>query len=150
MNKKRQRNPHTLVLPNEDKATSGRLSPRGDAKPLMRPAHNVTQVVSPYCQSTHNLLWPPCAVGQAIIFSSCRLCSIFFLSSFFGCLPYFHTWCGLSANLRCRSETCCTRLTENTGRKKVDNNRYLDTIAQLCCTISVQLRHVSTIEKKTC
>ena len=25
----------------------------------------------------------------------------------------------LSANLRCRSETCCTRLTENTGRKQV-------------------------------
>jgi len=34
-------------------------------------------------------------------------------------LPHdnFHTWCGLSANLGCRSETCCTRLTENTGRK---------------------------------
>jgi len=28
-----------------------------------------------------------------------------------------HTWCGLSANLGCRSETCCTRVTENTGRK---------------------------------
>jgi len=28
-----------------------------------------------------------------------------------------HTWCGLSVNLRCRSETCCTRLAENTGRK---------------------------------
>ena len=24
-----------------------------------------------------------------------------------GCLPYFHKWCGLSANLECRSETCC-------------------------------------------
>jgi len=36
-----------------------------------------------------------------------------------GCLPYFHTWCGLSANLRCRSKTCCTWLAENTGRKKV-------------------------------
>jgi len=34
-----------------------------------------------------------------------------------GCTPYFHTWCGRSANLRCRSETCCTRLAENTGRK---------------------------------
>jgi len=33
-------------------------------------------------------------------------------------VPYFHTWCGLSANLECRSETCCTRLAENTGRKK--------------------------------
>jgi len=30
-----------------------------------------------------------------------------------GCLPYFHTWCGLGANLQCRSET---RLAENTGR----------------------------------
>jgi len=49
-----------------------------------------------------------------------------FLLSFFlaysqrsqsGCLPYFHTWCGLSANLECRSKMCCARLTENTGRK---------------------------------
>ena len=24
-----------------------------------------------------------------------------------GCLPYFHTWCGLSANLECTSEMCC-------------------------------------------
>ena len=48
---------------------------------------------------------------------------LFFLAysqpSQIGCLPYFHTWCGLSANLRCRYETCCTRLAENTGRKKV-------------------------------
>ena len=29
-----------------------------------------------------------------------------------------YTWCGLSANLECMSETCCTRLAENTGRKK--------------------------------
>jgi len=52
----------------------------------------------------------------------------FFLSFFFprlisameiGCLPYFHTWCGLSANLECVSEMCCTRLNENTGRKKL-------------------------------
>jgi len=27
-------------------------------------------------------------------------------------------WCGLSANLGCRSKACCTRLTENTGCKK--------------------------------
>ena len=26
--------------------------------------------------------------------------------------------CGLSANFRCKSETCCMRLAENTGRKK--------------------------------
>jgi len=29
-----------------------------------------------------------------------------------GCLPYFHTWCGLSANLRCRSEMCCMWLAD--------------------------------------
>jgi len=39
------------------------------------------------------------------------------------CLPYFHTWCGLSANLRCRSETCCTWPAVNTGCKKVAKNR---------------------------
>jgi len=30
-------------------------------------------------------------------------------------LPYFHTWCGLSANLESRSQMCCTWLSENTG-----------------------------------
>ena len=42
----------------------------------------------------------------------------------------------------------CTRLAENTGRKKVAKNRHLDTIAQLCRAISSQLRHISTIGKK--
>jgi len=57
--------------------------------------------------------------------------SIFFLLFFLaysqpsqmGCLPYFHTWCGLSANLG------CTRLAENTGRKKSSKIRHLRTIA---------------------
>ena len=64
-----------------------------------------------------------------------------------GCLPYFYTWCGLSANLECRSEMCYTRLAENTGRK----NTHLRTIAQLCRAIglSSQLTHVLTIGK-TC
>jgi len=52
------------------------------------------------------------------IFSSCGFCFLLFLRYFprliSGFLPYFHTWCGLSVNLRCRSETCCTRLDENT------------------------------------
>jgi len=51
-----------------------------------------------------------------------------------------HTWYGLSANLRCRSETCCTALAANTGRKKSSKNRHLGTIAQLCRAISSQLR----------
>jgi len=29
-----------------------------------------------------------------------------------GCLPYFRTWCGISANLECWSEVCCMQLTE--------------------------------------
>jgi len=33
------------------------------------------------------------------------------------CLPYFHTWCGLSANLECRFEMCFSRLAGNTGRR---------------------------------
>jgi len=60
-----------------------------------------------------------------------------------GCLPYFHTWCGLSANLGCRSETCCTRLAGNAGPKKSPKIRHLGTITQLCRVISSQLRHVS-------
>ena len=64
-------------------------------------------------------------IGQTLIFSSCRL---FALSIFFYLFSrlisaaidwmstILHTWCGLSVNLRCRSETCCTRLAENTAR----------------------------------
>jgi len=36
-----------------------------------------------------------------------------------GCLPYFYTWCGLSANLECRSEMCCMRLTEKIQDAKI-------------------------------
>jgi len=60
--------------------------------------------------------------------------SIFYLSFFsflaysqlsqIGCLPYFHTWCGLSANLRCRTETCCTRLAENTGTGRKNRQKF--------------------------
>jgi len=53
-------------------------------------------------------------------------------------------------NLECRSEMCCTWLTENTRRKNDAKNRHLDTIPQFCRAISSQLRHVSTIGKKTC
>ena len=105
-------------------------------------------------------LWPPYVIGQAIIFLPCGffLLSIFYLSIFFflaesqrpqvGCLPYFDTWCGPSANLECRSVRCCTRLAANAGPKKVAKNRHLGTMPQLCRAISSQLRHVSTIGKK--
>jgi len=96
-------------------------------------------------------------IGQTIIFLPCDFyllsSSIFFLflaysqRSEIGCLPYFHTWCGLSGNLECRSETCCARLAENTGRKKSPKSRHMGTIPQLCRAISSQLRHISTIGK---
>jgi len=88
-----------------------------------------------------------------------KTCGFFFLPSFFlaysqllqiGCLPYFHTWCGLRTNLGCRSEMCCTQLVKNTGCKKSPKIRHLHTIAQLYLAIPLQLRHASTIRKETC
>ena len=108
-----------------------------------------------YTLETPLLLWLPCIADADIIFLPC---GFFFLScSFFlaysrpsqiGCLPYLHTWCGLSANLGCKSEMCCTRLAENTARKNDAKDRHLDTNPQLCPAISSQLRHISTIRKK--
>jgi len=113
------------------------------------------------CSFFPSFLWSPYVIGQTIIFLPCDFYLSFFFLSFFLSSPNFsgrrldvyHTctqWCGLSANLRCRSENCCTRLAGNAGRKKVAKNRHLGTIAQLCQTISSQRRHISTIGKKTC
>ena len=79
------------------------------------------------------------------------ICLLFFLAwsqwPHIGCLPYFDTWCGRSANLECRCETCCAQLAENAGTKKSPKIGHLGTIAQLCRAISSQLRHISTIGK---
>jgi len=89
------------------------------------------------------------------IFALWFLSSIFFFSFLahsqrpqIGCLPYFHTWCGLSANLECRSEMCCTRLAGNTGRKMMQKTASAHHHATLLSYICSQLRHVSTIGKK--
>jgi len=86
--------------------------------------------------------------AQPPIFGPCLSSFFFFLAysqrSEIGCLSYFYTWCGLSANLECRSEMCCMRLAGNTGRK----NRHLCTITQLCQATCSQLRYVPTIGKK--
>jgi len=60
------------------------------------------------------------------------------------CLPYFHTWCGLSANLECRFEMCCTWLAE----KKLPKIHRMVTITQVCRAVSLHVRHVSTSRKK--
>jgi len=100
-------------------------------------------------------LWPPCVADADIIFSSC---SLFFFLVFFHRLisavadwisTILHTWCGLSANLGCRSETChVLHVARSKYRtQKSPKIRHLRIIAQLCRAISSQLRHVSTIGK---
>ena len=69
-------------------------------------------------------------------------CGFFLLSFFFFLFPSpnlsgrrldvyhtFHTRCGLSANLECRYQTCCTRLAENTGRKKSPSGHRRTTLS---------------------
>ena len=94
-------------------------------------------------------LWPPYVIGQAIyIFILWFLLLSFFSSAnLSGRLPYFHTWCGLSVNLECRSEACCARLAKNTARKKSPKSRHLGTFPRLCRAVSSQLKHVSTVGK---
>jgi len=104
----------------------------------------------------------PMEYGRPLYFHpvvcSCSCSSSFFLAQSqppqSGCMPYLHTWCGLCANLRRGSETCCTWLAANKGRKKVAKNRHLDTIAQFCRAISSQLRYISkslsSIMSSTC
>jgi len=58
--------------------------------------------------------------------------SIFFphlISAIADWMSAMHTWCGLSANLGCRSETCCTRLAGNTGRKKLPSGHHCTTLS---------------------
>ena len=98
-----------------------------------------------------SLLWSP--YGRTIIFLPCDFYLLLFSSPNLSGrrLDVYHTathGVTLVQNLRCRSETCWTRLAQNTVRKKVAKNRHLGTIAQLCRAISLQLRHISTIGKK--
>ena len=117
---------------------------------------------SPYLFSLQELrsrslvfLWPPYVIGHAIIFLPCGF--FLLLSSFFTSpnlnrrrLAVCHTSIHSGVALRCRSETCCTRLADNTGHKNSPKNRHLGTVEQVCRAISSQLRHISTIGKKTC
>ena len=103
-----------------------------------------------------DLLWPPCVADTDIIF--CPVVpSIFFLSSFLaqsqpsqiGCLPQFHTWCGLSANIRCRSDTCCTRLAEiqdAKSRQKSPSGHHRTTLSDYIFATEARIDN----GKKTC
>jgi len=101
---------------------------------------------------TFQSLSSPYVIGQTIIFLPCDfyLLSFFFSSpnqqSEVGCLPYFHTWCGLSANLECMSEMCCTRLAENTGCKKSPFWRHRTTLSGYIFAAEACMHN----RKKTC
>jgi len=108
--------------------------------------------------SSISFLWSPYGIGRdhyifAMWFFLLLFSSFFFLSSpnlSRRRLDICHTsthGVAFCANLRCRSETCCTPLAGNAGPKKVAKNRHLGTIAQFCQAISSQLRHASTIGK---
>jgi len=118
---------------------------------------NCSLVIVELTHTHTNILWPPYVIGQAIyIFILWFLLSssVFFSSPNLSGrrLDVYHTsiqsWCGLSVNLECRSETCCARLAENTSCKKSLKGRHLGTIPQLCRAISSQLRHVSSIDNR--
>jgi len=100
-----------------------------------------------------SFLWPPCVADANIIFLHCGF--FFLFLSFFltssqpsqtGCLPQFHTWCGLSANLGCRSETCCMRLAENTPPKKSPSRHHRTTLSGCIFTTNACIDN----RKKTC
>ena len=90
-------------------------------------------------RSLSHLLMSSCyVIGRTIIFSRC---GYFFLLLFSSPnlsgrrLDVYHTsthGVALYVNLEFRSEMCCMRIAENTGRKKVAKNRHLGTIAQIC------------------
>ena len=63
-----------------------------------------------------------------------------------GCLRYFHTWCGLSENLECRSEMYCTQLARNTGHKKYPSWHHRTTLSGYIFTNKAYIDN----RKKTC
>ena len=98
-----------------------------------------------------------CNRADHYMFAMWFLSSIFYLLSFFFYsspnisghrLDVYHTSTHGVALVRIYNAGL--KYAANTGRKKVAKNRHLATIAQLCRAISSQLRHVSTIGKKTC
>ena len=108
--------------------------------------------------NSNHYLWLPCIANADIFLPYGFYLFFFLLSSFFPHLIsavahwistiLLHMVC-LSASLECRSQMCCTWLAGNTGHKNDAKNCHLCTIAQLCWAISSQLRHVSSIRKKS-
>jgi len=85
----------------------------------------IIQLISMFIRCIRLIMTALCnRAGHYIFALWFLLLSVFFFLAYsqpseIGCLPYFHTWCGLSANLGCRPETSCTLLAVNTGCKKI-------------------------------
>jgi len=67
----------------------------------------------------------------------------------------YGTWCGLSANLECRSEMHCTRLAANTGRQKSPSRHHRTTLsghifATKACIDNQEKNLLSTNTSSTC
>ena len=89
----------------------------------------------------------PTLYFAAVVSSSSFFFPRLFSAVAIGCVPYFHTWCGLSANLECRSELCCTRLTETQDAKNCQKFAICAPSHKFV-RLSSQLRHVSTLGRK--
>jgi len=92
-------------------------------------------------------LWPPYVIWQAITFLPCDffyLSSFFFSSPILNChrLDVYHTsthGVDLVRILRCRSETCCTRLAKSTGRKKSPSRHRHTTLSGYIFTTKARI-----------
>jgi len=101
-----------------------------------------------------HLLWPPYGIEQAIIFWSCGFFYLLFFSPIFSRrrLDVYHTSTHGVAPVRILDAGLKQWNVLHAARwkyrmQKSPKIRYLCTITQPCWAISLQLRHVSTIEK---
>ena len=99
------------------------------------------------------LLWWPYVIEQTIIFLPC---CFYLLSSFFSSpnlssqrMDVYHTSTHGVALVQI-SNACLKCAARGSLKIQDAKNRHFNTIAQLCQAVSSQLRHVSTIEEKTC
>jgi len=69
-----------------------------------------------------------------LLFSSPKLSGLKYY-----CLPYLYIWCGLSANLKCRSEKCYTRLARNAGRKNSQSAHHRTTLSSYIFAIKAYI-----------
>ena len=112
-------------------------------------------------------LWSPYGIGQTIIFLPCGYFFLFFSSPNLSHrrLDFCHTSthgvalvrisdAGLKpaarSSLKTQDAKTSPKINMGVLNNAVVRRSHLGTIAQLCRAISSQLRHVSTIGKKTC